>query len=109
MAETTLRQTMVQAAAACNEALPPRIRSRGGVFRVSMEVSNDPLADKLRVILTLKGGDHHTVEVESPIEDISQAMACVGLHECWFDANYPDPEASRIGRSSPGVRLRGVA
>lgn len=113
MAETdvTLRQTMVEAASACNEAMPPRIRSRGGVCSVSMEVSNDPAADKLRVLLTLEDGEHHTVEVThaNELDLIRYPVECMGLLECWFDAYYPDPKGRSLGYGAPGVRLKGVA
>ena len=102
----TLRQTLVEAATACNEALPPRIKSSGGVCRVSLEVgSSGHGEDKLRVTLTLDGGYHNTIEVRQPNETdlIRQAVDCVGLLEIWFDANADDFGPRRVG---PGVRLR---
>lgn len=92
-----LRQTIVEAATACNKALPRRILLRGGVCEVSLRVPNVP-QDKpvLRVTLTLDGGPHHAVAVASPNEDniIRQALDCIGMHECWFDSLYSDQKGN---------------
>src|ERR1700688_1353261 len=89
MQNETLRQTLVEAATTCNDALPDRIRSSGGVCQVSLEVGSGlPLADKLRVVITLEGGYHHIIEVTQPnaLDLIRQSVDCMGLLEDWFDA-----------------------
>jgi hypothetical protein len=99
-----LRQTMLEATTACNEALPDRIRSSGGVCQVSLEIgSTGHVADKLCVVLTLDGGYHNAIVVRQPneLDIVRQATDCMGLLKDWFDAG---DFGHRVGR--PGVRLR---
>lgn len=101
-----LRQTLAEAATACNEALPPRIKAKGGVCQVSLEIgSGGHPTDRLRVVLTLDGGYQHTVTVGEPngVDPSKMAVDCVGLLEIWFDVNADDFGPSGGG---PGVRLR---